>query len=76
MPPNNPVYDLERFGIHFVASPRHADMLLVTGPITRNMELALRKTYNATPDPKSSRRRSLRHQRRHFRHQRCHPWRR
>jgi Ni,Fe-hydrogenase III small subunit/formate hydrogenlyase subunit 6/NADH:ubiquinone oxidoreductase subunit I len=49
---NNPVYDLERFGIHFVASPRHADALLVTGPVTRNMELALRKTYAATPDPK------------------------
>jgi len=49
---NNPVHDLERFGIHFVASPRHADMLLVTGPVTRNMELALRKTYAATPDPK------------------------
>ncbi len=49
---NNPVYDIERFGIHFVASPRHADMLLVTGPVTRNMELALRKTYNAAPDPK------------------------
>jgi Ni,Fe-hydrogenase III small subunit/formate hydrogenlyase subunit 6/NADH:ubiquinone oxidoreductase subunit I len=49
---NNPVYDIERFGIHFVASPRHADMLLVTGPVTRNMELALRKTYDATPDPK------------------------
>ena len=49
---NNPVYDVERFGIHFVASPRHADMLLVTGPVTRNMELALRKTYDATPDPK------------------------
>ena len=49
---NNPVYDLERLGIHFVASPRHADMLLVTGPVTRNMELALRKTYRATPDPK------------------------
>ena len=49
---NNPVYDLERFGIHFVASPRHADMLLVTGPVTRNMELALRKTYHATPAPK------------------------
>jgi Ni,Fe-hydrogenase III small subunit len=49
---NNPVYDLERFGIHFVASPRHADMLLVTGPVTRNMELALVKTYRATPDPK------------------------
>ena len=49
---NNPVYDIERLGIHFVASPRHADMLLVTGPVTRNMELALRKTYDATPDPK------------------------
>jgi Ni,Fe-hydrogenase III small subunit/formate hydrogenlyase subunit 6/NADH:ubiquinone oxidoreductase subunit I len=49
---SNPVYDLERFGIHFVASPRHADMLLVTGPVTRNMELALLKTYRATPDPK------------------------
>ena len=49
---NNPLYDLERLGIHFVASPRHADMLLVTGPVTRNMELALTKTYNATPDPK------------------------
>jgi Ni,Fe-hydrogenase III small subunit len=48
----NPVYDLERFGIHFVASPRHADMLLVTGPVTRNMEVPLRKTYEATPDPK------------------------
>jgi Ni,Fe-hydrogenase III small subunit/formate hydrogenlyase subunit 6/NADH:ubiquinone oxidoreductase subunit I len=48
----NPVYDLERLGIHFVASPRHADMLLVTGPVTRNMELALRKTYRAAPDPK------------------------
>jgi Ni,Fe-hydrogenase III small subunit/formate hydrogenlyase subunit 6/NADH:ubiquinone oxidoreductase subunit I len=49
---NSPVYDLERFGIHFVASPRHADMLLVTGPVTRNMELALRKTYNAMPAPR------------------------
>jgi Ni,Fe-hydrogenase III small subunit/ferredoxin len=49
---NNPVYDIERFGIRFVASPRHADMLLVTGPVTRNMERALRKTYDATPDPK------------------------
>jgi Ni,Fe-hydrogenase III small subunit/formate hydrogenlyase subunit 6/NADH:ubiquinone oxidoreductase subunit I len=49
---NNSVYDIERFGIQFVASPRHADMLLVTGPVTRNMELALRKTYDATPDPK------------------------
>jgi Ni,Fe-hydrogenase III small subunit len=49
---NNPVYDLERLGMHFVASPRHADMLLVTGPVTRNMELALIKTYRAAPDPK------------------------
>jgi Ni,Fe-hydrogenase III small subunit/formate hydrogenlyase subunit 6/NADH:ubiquinone oxidoreductase subunit I len=49
---NNPIYDAERFGIHFVASPRHADMLLVTGPVTRNMELALRKTYDATPEPR------------------------
>jgi len=48
----SPVYDSERFGIHFVASPRHADMLLVTGPVTRNMEIPLRKTYEATPDPK------------------------
>lgn len=47
-----PVYDSERFGIHFVASPRHADMLLVTGPVTRNMEIPLRKTYEATPNPK------------------------
>jgi Ni,Fe-hydrogenase III small subunit/formate hydrogenlyase subunit 6/NADH:ubiquinone oxidoreductase subunit I len=49
---NSPVYDIERFGIHFVASPRHADMLLVTGPVTRNMELALRKTYDAMPAPR------------------------
>ena len=49
---NSPVYDVERFGIHFVASPRHADMLLVTGPVTRNMELALKKTYDATPEPR------------------------
>lgn len=49
---NNPVHDIERFGIHFVASPRHADMLLVTGPVTRNMEMALRKTYQATPEPR------------------------
>ena len=48
----NPVYDLERFGIHFVASPRHADLLLVTGPVTRNMEIALRRTYEAAPDPR------------------------
>lgn len=49
---NNPFNDIERLGISFVASPRHADMLLVTGPVTRNMEQALIKTYNATPDPK------------------------
>ena len=49
---NNPFNDIERFGIHFVASPRHADMLLVTGTASRNMELALLKTYEATPDPK------------------------
>jgi Ni,Fe-hydrogenase III small subunit len=48
----SPVYDSERFGIHFVASPRHADLLLVTGPVTRNMEVPLRKTYDATPAPK------------------------
>jgi Ni,Fe-hydrogenase III small subunit len=47
-----PHYDLERFGLHFVASPRHADCLLVTGPVTRNMAEALRRTYEATPDPK------------------------
>ena len=49
---NNPIYDVERFGVHFVASPRHADMLLVTGPVTRNMEIALKRTYEATPPPK------------------------
>jgi Ni,Fe-hydrogenase III small subunit len=49
---NNPYYDIERFGVHFVASPRHADMLLVTGPVSRHMEAALRRTYDATPDPK------------------------
>jgi Ni,Fe-hydrogenase III small subunit len=48
----SPVYDSERFGVHFVASPRHADLLLVTGPVTRNMEVPLRKTYEATPNPK------------------------
>jgi len=48
----NPVYDCERFGIRFVASPRHADLLLVTGPVTRNMEVPLRKTWEATPEPK------------------------
>lgn len=49
---NNPYYDLERFNIHFVASPKHADMLLVTGPVTRNMAEAVRQTYAATPSPK------------------------
>jgi Ni,Fe-hydrogenase III small subunit len=49
---NNPVYDVERFGIRFVASPRHADVLMVTGPVTRNMKVALERTYAATPDPK------------------------
>ncbi len=48
----NPYYDLERFGLHFVASPRHADCLLVTGPVTRNMAAPLKLTYDATPDPK------------------------
>src|SRR5271156_2623596 len=49
---NNAFYDLERFGLRFVASPRHADVLMVTGPVTRNMREALQRTYNATPDPK------------------------
>jgi Ni,Fe-hydrogenase III small subunit/NAD-dependent dihydropyrimidine dehydrogenase PreA subunit len=48
----NPIYDLERFGVHLVASPRHADLLLVTGPVTRNMEIALRRTYEAAPEPR------------------------
>jgi Ni,Fe-hydrogenase III small subunit len=47
-----PHYDLERFGLHFVASPRHADCLLVTAPVTRNMAEPLRRTWEATPDPK------------------------
>src|SRR5579864_4015395 len=49
---NNPFYDLERFGLKFVASPRHADVLMVTGPVTQNMREALERTYAATPDPK------------------------
>jgi Ni,Fe-hydrogenase III small subunit len=49
---NNAFYDIERFGIHFVASPRHADVLLVTGPVTHNMQEALERTWRATPDPK------------------------
>jgi len=48
----NAFYDLERFGLRFVASPRHADVLLVTGPVTKNMREALERTYRATPDPK------------------------
>jgi Ni,Fe-hydrogenase III small subunit len=49
---SNSFYDIERFGIHFVASPRHADMLFVTGPVSRNMAVAVKRTYDATPDPK------------------------
>ncbi|RII28855.1 MAG: hydrogenase [Geobacter sp.] len=49
---NNPIYNCERFGISFTASPRFADMLLVTGPVSHNMEIALKRTYDATPDPK------------------------
>ncbi len=49
---NNAFHDLERFGLRFVASPRHADVLLVTGPVTKNMREALERTWNATPDPK------------------------
>jgi Ni,Fe-hydrogenase III small subunit len=48
----NPYYNLEGLGIHFVASPRHADMLLVTGPVSKHMEVALKRTYDATPEPK------------------------
>jgi len=49
---NNAFYDIERYGFHFVASPRHADLLLVTGPVSRHMEAALKRTYEATPAPK------------------------
>jgi Ni,Fe-hydrogenase III small subunit len=49
---NNAYYDVERFGIRFVASPRHADVLMVTGPVTKNMREALERTYHATPNPK------------------------
>lgn len=49
---NNPYYNLEGAGIKFVASPRHADLLLVTGPVSRHMEIALQRTYDATPEPK------------------------
>ncbi|OHC62512.1 MAG: hydrogenase [Rhodocyclales bacterium GWA2_65_20] len=49
---NNPIYSIERFGVHFVASPRHADMLLFSGPVSRHMETALLRTYEATPEPR------------------------
>jgi Ni,Fe-hydrogenase III small subunit len=49
---NNPVYDIERFGLRFVASPRHADVLLVTGPVTKNMAFALRRAWDCTPEPR------------------------
>ena len=49
---SNTFYDIERFGVHFVASPKHADMLMVTGPVTRNMAEAVRRAYEVTPDPK------------------------
>ena len=49
---NNPFYNCERYGVHFTASPRFADLLLVTGPVSHNMEIALRRTYDATPSPK------------------------
>ncbi len=49
---NNPLYDVERFGVHFVASPRHADALLITGPVSRHMETALLRTWAATPEPR------------------------
>jgi Ni,Fe-hydrogenase III small subunit len=49
---NNPYYNIEGLGIHFVASPRHADLLLVTGPVSRHMEIALKRTFDATPEPK------------------------
>jgi len=49
---NNPYYDIERFGVHFVASPRHADVLLVTGVVSRHMQTALLRTWNSVPEPK------------------------
>lgn len=49
---NNPYYNIEGLGIHFVASPKHADLLLVTGPVSKHMEIALKRTYDAVPDPK------------------------
>ena len=69
---NNPYYNIEGLGIRFVASPRHADLLLVTGPVSRNMEIALRRTYDATPEPEAGRRgRRLRLRRRHLRRELC-----
>ena len=69
---NNPYYNLEGLGIRFVASPRHADMLLVTGPVSRHMEIALRRTYDATPEPQAGGRRGrLRLHRRHLRRELC-----
>ena len=69
---NNAFYDIERFGLRFVASPRHADVLLVTGPVTKNMREALERTYNATPDPEmGGRGRRLRPRRRLLRRQLC-----
>ena len=65
---NNPYYNIEGLGIKFVASPRHADLLLVTGPVSRNMEVALQRTYDATPGPEAGGRgRRLRLHRRHLR---------
>ena len=72
MPCNNPYYNLEGLGIRFVASPRHADMLLVTGPVSRHMETALKRTYDATPEPQAGGGdRRLRLHRRHFRRELC-----
>ena len=72
---NNPYYDIERFGVHFVASPRHADALLVTGPVSRHMETALRRTWRATPIAEiRDRRWYLRLRRRRIRHQLCELW--
>ena len=66
---NNAFYDLERFGLRFVASPRHADVLLVTGPVTKNMREALERTYRATPDPNGSSRSAIAARWRHLRRQ-------
>lgn len=73
---SNAYYDLERFGLRFVASPRHADVLLVTGPVTKNMREALLRTYNATPAPKWVVAAGVRVGRRSFRRQLRLRWRR